>query len=112
MTSEIAESEFDQETDRAVEFEDLFVLSTDGVDIFVLNLNEDDAPPPFYVDVGDRRFSFTSTTYLVKGHGAQLPEFVTAEEAEGRLVLLVERDERYLVYSHDPNAPDEDDEEE
>ena len=47
----------------------------------------------------------------MNGHGAQLPEYLTAEEAEGRLTLLVERDDRYLVYSHDPNAPDDDEDE-
>ncbi len=104
MTSEMAE----QPTELAIGFEDLFVLSTGGMDAFVLNWNEAANPPPFYVDVGDRRFALTANTYLVNGHGAQLPEYLTTEEAEGRLTLLVERDDRYLVYSHDPNAPDED----
>jgi hypothetical protein len=111
MTSEMAaEASTDEEqaTELAVGFDDLFVLSTGGVDAFVLNWNESETAPPFYVDVGDRRFAFTSDTYLVTGHGAQLPEFLSAEEAEGRLTLLVEREGRYLVYSHDPNAPEDD----
>lgn len=110
MTSDTAE----QATELTVGFDDLFVLSTDGVDAFVLNWNEAENPPPFYIDVGGRRFAFTADTYLVRGHGADLPRYLTAEEAEGRLALLVERDGRYLVYSHDPNAPedDEDDEDE
>ena len=103
MTSETSE----QATELTIAFEDLFVLSTGGVDAFVLNWNEHEVPPPYFIDVAGRRFSFTAATYLVTGHGAQLPEYLSAEEAEGRLALLVERDGRYLVYSHDPNAQDD-----
>jgi hypothetical protein len=36
---------------------------------------------------------------------------VRAQEAEGKLVLFVERGGRYLAYVHDPSAPvDEEDE--
>ena len=104
MTSELTE----QATELTVGFEDLFVLSAGVVDAFVLNWNEAEAPPPYHVDVGDRRFAFTADTYLVTGHGAGLPEYLAAEEAEGRLTLLVEREGRYLVYRHDPAAPEDD----
>jgi hypothetical protein len=107
MTSDTAE----QATELTVGFDDLFVLSTGGVDAFVLNWNEAENPPPYYIDVGDRRFAFTADTYLVTGHGADLPEFIQAEEAEGRLTLLVEREGRYLVYSYDPNAPEDEEDE-
>ena len=52
-----------------------------------------------------------SNTHLVSGHGAQLPNWITNEESEGRLTILVERNERYLVYIHDTLAIDEDDDE-
>lgn len=108
--------------------DDLYVLDSEGVAAFVIDLNSLDAPPPFYIDVkgpflrqggsawvryrGSVRFAFTSETFLLQGHGAVLPDYVRAEEAEGRLVLFGERDDRLLIYGFDPNAEDEDDREE
>ncbi len=89
-------------------FGDLTVLSQDGVDIFVLPWDADGAPPPFYVNVDGRSFHFTSRTFLYDGHGATMPRYVQEEEAEGRIPLLVERNDRYYIYSHDPNAEAED----
>ena len=69
--------------------------------------------PPFYLNVEGREFSLQpSNTYLVTGHGAALPSWIQAEEAEGRLTVLAERGGRYLVYSHDTTAVDEEDEDE
>lgn len=92
-------------------FGELYVLDTEGVEVFVLDLNGRDTAPPFYIDVDGRRFTFTAATFLLRGHGAALPDYVRAEEAEGRLALFGERDDRLLIYSHDPNAAVEDDEE-
>ena len=65
------------------------------------------------LEVDGRLFALQpSNTYLVTGHGAQLPEWIAAEEEEGRLTILGEREDRYLVYSHDTLAVDEDDEDE
>ncbi len=92
-------------------FSDLYVLDTEDVEAFVIDLNGRDAAPPFYVDVDGRRFTFTAATFLLSGHGAALPDYVRAEEAEGRLVLFGEREDRLLIYGHDPNAEVEDGEE-
>lgn len=91
-----------------VAFDDMTVLSEQGIDVFVLAWTQDETPPPFYVTVAERRFTFSSTTFLVRGHGAQLAEYVREQEGEQRTVLLVERDGRYLIYLHDAAAPAED----
>ena len=93
----------------AVTFDDMTVLSEGGADVFVVNLNGRDEPPPYWVDVGERRFGFEGATFLIQGHSAVLPGWVSGHEAEGRLVLLGERGDRYLRYVHDPAAEDEDD---
>ena len=109
-----AEFPFDDETKTmTLGFSDLYVVSTEGVDVFALNLNTWEGTPPFYLLVEGREFSLQpSNTYLVTGHGAALPTWVQAEEAEGRLTVLAERGGRYLVYSHDTLAEDEEEEEE
>ena len=93
-----------------ITFNDLNILSTGGVDVLVLNLNEWDNDVPFYLEIDQRLFALQpSNTHLVSGHGAQLPNCITNEESEGRLTILVERNERYLVYIHDTLAVEEDD---
>jgi hypothetical protein len=106
--------QFDDKTKMmTLAFSDLYLVSTEGGDVFALNLNEWDHPPPFYLDIEGRVFAMQpSNTYLVTGYGAGLPEFIQSEEAEGRLTVVVEREERYLAYSHDTAAVDEDDEKE
>ena len=95
-----------------VTFDDMTVLTEGGADVFVVNLNDSDEPPPYYVAVSGRRFSFEGATFLIQGHSALMPEWVREHAAEGRLVLLGERDDRYLRYVHDPAEEMEDDEEE
>tara|TARA_B100000700_G_scaffold331826_1_gene469905 strand:- start:6104 stop:6484 length:381 start_codon:yes stop_codon:yes gene_type:complete len=106
--------DFNSETKTLdITFNDLNILSTGGVDVLVLNLNEWDNDIPFYLDIDERIFALQpSNTYLVSGHGAQLPNWITDEESEDRLTILVERNERYLVYSHDTLATDDDDDSE
>lgn len=106
--------QFDDETKvMTLGFNDLYIVSTGGVDVFALNLNNWEGPPPFYLNVEGREFALQpSNTYLVTGHGAGLPTWIQAEEAEGRLTVLAERAGRYLVYSHDTTAVDEEDEDE
>ena len=95
-----------------ITFNDLNILSTGGVDVLVLNLNEWNSDIPFYLEIDQRLFALQpSNTHLVSGHGAQLPNWITNEELEGRLTILVERNERYLVYIHDTLAIDEDEDE-
>jgi hypothetical protein len=98
-------------TELAVGFDDMTVLSEGGVDVFVLNLDADEDVPPYYLDIAGRRFAFSAVTFLVKGHSAQLSRFVREHEAEGRLVVLGERKERYFAYVHDPSAEADEDEE-
>ena len=95
-----------------VTFDDMTVLTEGGADVFVVNLNASDEPPPYYDEVGGRRFSFEGATFLIQGHSVVMPEWVREHEAEGRLVLLGEREDRYLRYVHDPAEELEEDEEE
>ena len=96
-----------------ITFNNLNILSTGGVDVLVLNLNEWNNDIPFYLEIDQRLFALQpSNTHLVSGHGAQLPNWITNEELEGRLTILVERNERYLVYIHDTLAIEEDDDDE
>jgi hypothetical protein len=95
-------------TEVAVTFDDMTVLSEGGIDVFVLNWNEAADPPPFYIDVEGRRCSYALETFLVRGHGAVLADRLREHEAEGRTPLLLERDDRYLLFLHDPAAEAED----
>lgn len=90
-------------TEIDVTFDDLTVLSEDGVDVFVLHWGVEPAPP-YFIHVGERRFEFSASTLLVSGHSALLPAWVREQEGEGRIPLLVERDDRYYLYLHDPDA--------
>ena len=105
--------QFDEEAKTmTLGFNDLYLVSTGGVDVFALNLNTWEGTPPYYLNVEGREFALQpSNTYLVTGHGGALPAWLQAEEAEGHLTVLAERDGRYLVYSHDTTAVDEEDEE-
>jgi len=95
-----------------VTFDDLAVLSEGATNVFLLNWNLEETTPPYYVLVDGREFAFTGATLLIRGHSAALTRTVAEHEAEGRLVLLVERDGRFMIYAHDPNATDEDEAEE
>ena len=94
-------------TEIAAGFNDMTVLTEDGVDVFILNLDELDDVPPYYLDVAGRRFAYSAITFPVKGQSAQLPRFIRTTEADGKLVIMVERKERYLAYIPDPAAPAE-----
>lgn len=98
-------------TELAITFEQMDVLAEDGFEIFVLNIEERDDLPPFYIDVAGRRFAYASTTFPVKGHGATLPPYVRAEEAAGHIVLLAVRGDRYMAYVYDPEAATDGDDE-
>ncbi len=106
-------TEVERDFDEPVEvgFDAMDLLTDEGVEVFVLALNERSAPPPYYVTAEGRRFHYTGDTFLVQGRGADMPRFVAAHEEEGVLVLLVERHDRYLAYVHDPaeDAQEEDD---
>ena len=104
----MAEAVDDASRSMIVTYDQFELLATGDVDTFVLDLNELPTPPPYFIVVDGRRFALHRETFLVRGHGATLPQWLREQEAEGRLALLAERDPRYLVYVHDPNAVDED----
>lgn len=108
MTTDAADT--GHQTTVELTMDDLYVLTADDVDAFAVNWNEQPAPPPFYVVVDGRKFALTGQTYLVRGFGAELPDWVKAEDAAGHLVLFVERDGRLLAYSFDPDAESDEDE--
>lgn len=91
-------------TETEVTFDEMTVLSEDGVDVFVLNWNDPADPPPFYINVAGRRFSYASETFLVAGHSAVMTAQIREHEAEGRTPLLLDRDDRYYLFLHDPAA--------
>ena len=99
-------------SELAVTFDEMTVLSEGGADVFIVNLNDYEDTPPYYIDAGGHRFHFDGATFLIKGHSAVMPQWVHENEAEGRLVILGERDERYLRYVYDPADEAEDEEEE
>jgi|GEM_PF-1737272 len=96
--------EMAHQTSVELSFEDMYVLTADDVDAFAVNWNEEPSPPPFYVIVDGKKFAFVGQTYLVRGYGAELPDWVKAEDEAGHLVMFVERDDRLLAYSYDPTA--------
>ena len=98
--------------DIEIGYDDLTVMSEVGFDVFIFNWNDFTSPPPYYVTVEGRRFSFSSKTVLFQGHGAVLAGLIAEHDTEGRMVLLVERDDRYLLYLHDPAAEAADEDEE
>jgi hypothetical protein len=97
-------------SELAVSFDEMTVLSEGGADVFLVNLNDTEETPPYYIAVNGRRFSFEGLTFLIQGHSAVMPAWVRENEAEGRLVILGERDDRYLRYVYDPQAELEEDE--
>ena len=109
MTEPASSYQFDAETKTmTVGFSDLYVVSAEGVDVFALDLTDWEQPPPFYLDIEGQQFALQpGNTYLVTGHGADLPAWTQAEEAAGRLTVVAERNDRYLVYSHDTAAVEE-----
>lgn len=94
-------------TSVTVTFDDMFVLETGGSPAFAINWNEEPTPPPYYITVDGRRFAYTGMTFLIRGHGAPLPNWVRDEEGAGHLVLFVERNNRLMGYSFDPSATDD-----
>lgn len=108
-----AEFPYDGETKTmTLGFSDLYVVTAGDIDVFSLNLNTWEQPIPFYLNVEGREFALQpKNTYLVTGYGGALPAWLREEDEAGRLTVLAERDGRYLVYSHDPTAEDEEEEE-
>ena len=98
--------QYDEETKiMTVGFGDLYLVSTERIATFALNLNGWNRPPPFYLSIDGRKFAMQpSNTHLVTGYGAELPQWIEAENDAGRLTVLVARAGRFVIYSHDPEA--------
>lgn len=92
----------------SLSFDDFYVLTSGDIEAFAVNWNDHPNPPPYYVHVDGRRFAYTGLTFLVRGHGAELPDWVRAEEEQDHLVLFAEREDRLLAYVFDPAAVVED----
>lgn len=97
MTTQMADP-----TSVTLTLDDFHLLTAEDVDAFAVNWNEHPDPPPYHVIVDGKKFSHTGATFLVRGFGAALPHWVKEQEAEGNLVLFVERDDRLLCYVYDP----------
>jgi hypothetical protein len=97
MTTQMADT-----TSVTLTFDDFYLLTAEDIDAFAVNWTEHPTPPPYNVIVDGKKFVHTGTTYLVRGFGAELPRWVKEQEAEGHLVLFVERDDRLLSYVYDP----------
>ena len=95
-------------TSVTLTFDQLDVLSTGGVDVFMYDAAEAPNPPPYSITVDGRRFAFTGQTFLEHGHGAVLPRWAEDEEAAGHLVMVARRNERLLAYVHDPASAEDD----
>ena len=95
-------------TQLTIDFADLFLISTGGIDVFALNWNQMDVPPPYNLSVSENEFSYQGHTYLVNGHGAILPQWVEQIEAEDRLAMFIERDGRLLAYASEPISAESD----
>ena len=105
MTTEQSTTDHTQLT---IDFGDLFLISTGGIDVFALNWNQMDVPPPYNLSVSENEFSYQGHTYLVNGHGAILPQWVQQIETEDRLAMFIERDGRLLAYASEPIADESD----
>jgi hypothetical protein len=53
---------------------------------------------PAKVSVLDDEYSFAAS-FLVKGHGATMPQLLRELRGEGKRALIVEREDRYYVFA-------------
>ena len=53
---------------------------------------------PAEISVLDNTYRFTAS-FLVKGHGATMPQLIRALRQEGKRPLVVERSDRYYVFA-------------
>jgi hypothetical protein len=77
---------------------DLGRLEVDTMRLLYADLNDLDSVPT-RIQVGEREFVY-QRSFPVRGHGAIMPPYVRSLIDEGRVPLIVERNERYYVYVH------------
>jgi hypothetical protein len=73
----------------------LETLPLDGMELPRIRLH---GPPPFsQARLGDREYRY-ERSFPVKGHGANLPNFIREQLEAGKTPLLLEREDRFYVY--------------
>jgi hypothetical protein len=77
---------------------DLGRLEVDNMRLLYADLYDLDFVPT-RIQVGDREFVY-QRSFPVRGHGAIMPPYIRSLIDEGRVPLVVERNERYYVYVH------------
>ncbi len=75
---------------------DLGHLEVDDMRLLYVDLYDLDFVPT-RIMVGEREFTY-QRSFPVRGHGAIMPPYVRSLIDEGRVPLIVERNERYYVY--------------
>jgi hypothetical protein len=70
-------------------------LPLDGLEVPRIHFH---GPPPFtQAKLGDREYQY-ERSFPVKGHGANLPNFIREQMAAGKTPLILERENRFYIY--------------
>ena len=70
-------------------------LALDGMEVPRIRVY---GPPPFTeARLGSHDYRY-ERSFPVKGHGANLPNFIREQMAAGRIPLVLERENRFLIY--------------
>jgi hypothetical protein len=55
-------------------------------------------PPPFsQARLGEQEYRY-ERSFPVKGHGANLPNFIREQTSAGKIPLVLEREDRFYIY--------------
>jgi hypothetical protein len=74
---------------------DLEPLALEGMEVPRIRLH---GPPPYtQARLGGREYRY-ERSFPVKGHGANLPDFIRAQLDAGKTPLVIERETRFYVY--------------
>jgi hypothetical protein len=70
-------------------------LPLDGMEVARIRVY---GPPPFsQAKLGEQEYRY-ERSFPVKGHGANLPNFIREQMAEGKTPLVLERENRFYIY--------------
>jgi hypothetical protein len=74
---------------------ELETLPLDGMEVARIRVH---GPPPFTeARLGERDYRY-ERSFPVRGHGANLPNFLREQMDAGRTPLVLERENRFLIY--------------
>ena len=74
---------------------DLEPLPLDGMEVPRIRVH---GPPPFtQAKLGEQEYRY-ERSYPVKGHGANLPDFIREQMGAGKKPLVLERENRFYIY--------------